>query len=522
MQPAPKASGSPVSSEEFLQNLADSGLFSRDEIDHILPTMQGDLALNLIAAGKLTHYQADLVRQRKFAELRIGNYEVLQRLGAGGMGTVFKARHRRMKRIVALKVLSPAANQSDTFVHRFQREVEVISRLSHPNIVMAFDADEAEAGHFLVMEFVGGRDLASEVQERGPLPLREAIASTLQSARALDYAHKEGIIHRDIKPANLLRDVSGVVKVADLGLARFNDTLKSTAVSSLTQAGGVVGTVDYMPPEQAFDSTTIDHRADIYSLGCTLFFLLSGRPPYLGDSLMAILLKHREAPIPSLTAFRSDVPPAVDALFARMVAKKADDRYRTMAEVVQALEGLDTLTASTPGQPGVSGPRKPPTGTMPPPASPRTDATVDLRPGSTSCLLEKQPTAHPAPAPIALPVLLVEPSRTQASIIRKFLLDLGTTHILVAHSGKNALEMIRTTPVRAVILAMHLADMTGVQLIQQARNDPQFRDVGFILVSSETDAAEAAALREMPHTVLLPKPFDLQRLAAALGQIAAG
>src|SRR5262249_39835986 len=152
-----------------------------------------------------------------------GNYEVLDRLGAGGMGTVFKARHRRMKRVVALKVLSRAAGTDDTFVQRFQREVEVISRLTHPNIVMAFDADEGERGHFLGMEFVTGRALASEVQEGGPLSARAALEATLHAARAMEYAHAQGIIHRDIKPANLLRDAGGVVKVADLGLARLHN-----------------------------------------------------------------------------------------------------------------------------------------------------------------------------------------------------------------------------------------------------------------------------------------------------------
>jgi serine/threonine protein kinase len=512
MQPTSKTGTMPpLSREEFLQNLADSGLLSRDEIDHLLPAMQGDVALSLIAAGKLTHYQAELIRERKFTELRIGNYEVLQRLGAGGMGTVFKARHRRMKRIVALKVLSASASGDDTFLQRFQREVEVISRLTHPNIVMAFDADEAEAGHFLVMEFVNGQDLASEARERGPLPVRQAIDSILQAARALEYAHAQGIIHRDVKPANLLRDASGVVKVADLGLARFSGAARQAAdISSLTQAGGVVGTVDYMPPEQAFDPATIDHRADVYSLGCTFFFLLTGRPPYLGESLMAILLKHREAPIPSLGMFRSDVPPPVEAVLARMMAKKAADRYQTMTEVVRALEGLDAGAGTSPAPP-VAAPLRP---------TPGTDATVDLRPGSTSTLL-KELAAAPQPAAAAtLPVLLLEPSRTQASIIRKFLQELGTTNVLVAPSGQKALEVIRTTPVRVVISAMHLADMTGVQLIQQARSEPQLKALGFILLSSETDASEAGVLRGLPHTTLLHKPFDLQRLGQALRDVA--
>src|SRR5262249_37309421 len=182
------------------------------------------------------------------------------------------------------------------------------------NIVMAHDADEAEVGPFLVMEFVNGRDLATEVQQRGPLPVPEAVGCAVQAARALDYAHRQGIIHRDVKPANLLRDAGGVVKGADLGLARSHEPSGRPAEDpgALTQAGTIMGTVDFMPPEQALGLTTIDHRADIYSLGCTLHYLLIGRPPYEGPTLMATLLKHREAKIPSVCAARPEVPATLD------------------------------------------------------------------------------------------------------------------------------------------------------------------------------------------------------------------
>jgi CheY-like chemotaxis protein len=523
MQPTPKAGRTTrLSGEEFLLNLSDSGLFPPDEVQQLRAGAAGGahpadgdaLAQQLVAAGKLTDYQAEAVRERRFTELRIGNYEVLQRLGAGGMGNVYKARHRRMKRIVALKVLSRSADQSGTFLQRFQREVELISRLAHPNIVMAFDADEAEVGHFLVMEFINGRDLAHEVHHRGPLPVREAVEAILQAARALEYAHDQGIIHRDVKPANLLRDASGTLKVADLGLARFNETANSPGISSVTQAGGIVGTVDYMPPEQAFEPSTVDHRADVYSLGCTFFFLLTGRPPYTGDSLMAILLKHREAPIASVATFRSDVPASVEAVFAKMVAKKPADRYQTMTEVVQALEGLDV--GSAPASVAATLPVTPPAQ----PIAGDSGATVALGPASTSCHPKDLGVAQPPAAPKAQAVLLVEPSRTQASIIRKFLQELGATDIVVAPSGQKALEVLRSTAVRAVVSAMHLADMTGVQLLQQVRTDAHLAEVGFILVTSEADAPQTVGLREMPRTTLLPKPFDLEHLGQSLRQVA--
>jgi serine/threonine-protein kinase len=254
-----------VSHGNFLDRLKESGLLSAEELDRAINSISsstGDesgrpsLAQSLVDAGVLTSFQLEAVCRSAFAELRIGNYDVLDRLGAGGMGTVFKARHRRMKRVVALKLLSRTMAQDATFLQRFQREVETIARLSHPNIVMAFDADEAEAGPFLVMEYVNGPDLDTLVQKQGPFPVLAAVDCILQAARGLEYAHGQGIIHRDIKPANLMRDVSGVVKVTDLGLARFSRLAGgagSAPAGGITQAGGIVGTADYMPPEQSLD-----------------------------------------------------------------------------------------------------------------------------------------------------------------------------------------------------------------------------------------------------------------------------
>jgi serine/threonine protein kinase len=508
-----------LSQEEFLRNLIDSTLLSQEEIATILgplrPATLDDEALaeRLIAAGKLTRFQADAVRERRFEELVIGNYQVLDRLGAGAMGTVYKARHRRMKRVVAIKVLSRSVAQSEKFVQRFQREVEAVARLSHPNIVMAHDADEAEVGHFLVMEFVNGRDLASEVQKRGPLPVAEALDCIAQAARALGYAHAQGIVHRDIKPANLLRDIDGVVKVADLGLARFNDPFGRPAeeMAALTQAGTIMGTVDFMPPEQALGLTTIDHRADIYSLGCTLYYLLIGGPPYPGTSLMAILLKHREAPPPSLCAARGEVPASVDSIFRRMVAKKPEERYASMAEVVRDLEPL-ILAAKQP-------PKHPLQPAIPP--SIGSAATLDVPPrvqGSTAPGLGGQ-TVDLVPTPASassMTALLVEPSRSQAVIIRNYLQGLGFSEISTLPSGEKALEAARKAPPRVVVSTLHLNDMTGVELARRMRAEPSLAAVGFVLISSESDAPELHSLSRAGPIIRLTKPFSAEQLAEAL------
>src|SRR5262245_61599796 len=216
--------------EQFLQNLRDTGLWTAEDIQSTLASLTetGEtdaeaLARQLVHCGKLTAYQANAVLEGRLSELRIGAYEVLDLLGKGAMGTVYKARHRTMKRVAAVKVLSPEVAREDTFAQRFQREVETLASLHHPNIVMAFDAGESPAGPYLAMEFIAGRDLACEVKESGPLSLADAVACTLQAARGLEYAHELGLIHRDIKPANLMRDARGVVKVADLGLARLRN-----------------------------------------------------------------------------------------------------------------------------------------------------------------------------------------------------------------------------------------------------------------------------------------------------------
>jgi serine/threonine protein kinase/DNA-binding response OmpR family regulator len=517
--------GLAISRDEFLRNLSDSGLLSGEGIAALdrLPgaadAADADaLARCLTGAGKLTPYQAERVRDRRFEELVIGNYEVLDRLGAGGMGTVFKARHRRMKRVVALKVLSQSLSRDDTFVQRFQREVETIARLTHPNIVMAYDADECEAGHFLVMEYVSGQDLASLVQRQGPLGLSAAVRCVLQAARGLEYAHGQGIIHRDIKPANLLRDTHGAVKVTDLGLARFSSAAgaANSGTGGLTQAGGMLGTVDYMPPEQALDSTAIDHRADVYSLGATLHYLLLGQPPYLGQTMMATLLKHRDAPIPSLCRARGDVPTALDDVFRRMLAKAPADRYPAMSEVAQALE----VVLADLGETGAT----PPAGMACPPDGSTTGPSVPLgqplavttvapqAPVNQTIDLQPSGTGHGG----RRSVLLVEPSRTQSGIIRKYLEAAGVEHVVTVPSGQEALKAVRADPPDAVISAMHLADMTGIQLAQEVRREGQAAAPGFVLISSESEGREAGLLSQSGQAVVLHKPFTAQKLAEAL------
>ncbi|MDA0917755.1 MAG: protein kinase [Planctomycetota bacterium] len=281
----------------------------------------------------------------------ISGYHVQKELGRGGMGIVLKARHVRMQRDVAIKILSAASLQDEFAVDRFFREAQAAAALAHPNIVAAYDAGEESGMHYLVMEYVDGWNLDDVVKGNGPLDLLDAVECVVQVAMGLQSAHERGIIHRDIKPANLLLAREGVVKILDLGLASLNFSPANqpdrSAEGQLTGSGQIMGTVDYMAPEQALDTRQADHRCDIYSLGCTFFRLLTGKKMYDGNTLMKRILAHRENAVPSLNEFRSDIPPAVDAVFRKMVAKEADMRQQSMEEVIQ---GLQFLTAAAHSQ----------------------------------------------------------------------------------------------------------------------------------------------------------------------------
>jgi eukaryotic-like serine/threonine-protein kinase len=313
------------------------------------------LAVELIRLEKLTAYQAAAIRQGKTRGLLIGDYVVLDKIGAGGMGLVLKARHRAQPRIVALKLLPPSFSRDRAAVIRFRREASTVAKFRHPNIVSAIDSGETHGLLFLVMEFVNGRDLSRTVKEKGPLSVVQAIDCIIHAARGLQEAHYHGIVHRDIKPANLLLDSTGTVKVLDLGLARVSQAQQlgeaEGSEADLTVSGSIVGTVDYMSPEQAYDPRTADGRSDIYSLGCTLHYLLTGKAPYGGQTFMERLLGHRERPIPSLCAARRDVPEALDAAFGSLVAKSPEGRPQTMAAVIDLLERCRRLAKSKPSRP---------------------------------------------------------------------------------------------------------------------------------------------------------------------------
>lgn len=345
----------PPTLNQFVRTLVASELMAETEVreflEHKLPGEldRNDpeaLARELVRQGRLTAFQATAIHQGKSRGLVFGEYVVLDKLGSGGMGRVFRAVHRRMHRVVALKVLPRTALGSPRAVERFEREVRAAARLTHPNIVAAYDAGVYQEIHYLVMEYVDGPDLGRLLRETGALPPMQAVEYILQAARGLGYAHGRGVVHRDVKPGNLLIGADGVVRVLDMGLARVLDRKPAGDTAGLGRGGSVVGTIDYMAPEQADDEEAADARSDVYSLGCTLHRLVTLRCLYDGETALDKLLAHREAAIPDLRGM-CKVDDRLQAAFEKMVAKRPEDRFQSMAELVHSLEGARSGAALT-------------------------------------------------------------------------------------------------------------------------------------------------------------------------------
>jgi formylglycine-generating enzyme required for sulfatase activity/tRNA A-37 threonylcarbamoyl transferase component Bud32 len=328
--------------------LLDAG--QRDQLD-ALQRQFGDIQLlsqELVRRGWLTDFQVNHLVRGQGQDLLLDQYVLLDLLGQGGMGTVYVARQSRMKRQVALKVIRPETLNAPGAAERFQREAEATARLSHPNIVTVHDANQVKGVHFLVMELLDGTDLAKLVQQQGPLPVGQACEYVRQAALGLQHAHEQGLVHRDVKPHNLMLTKQGIVKVMDLGLARHSSATNET--SGLTATGSMMGTPYYMAPEQALDAKSVDVRADIYSLGSTLYHLLAGQPPFTTLTLPQIVAAHvrQTAPQP-IEQLRGDLPAELRTALRRMMAHAPGDRYRDPAAVAAALTPFaDTSSSHTP------------------------------------------------------------------------------------------------------------------------------------------------------------------------------
>jgi serine/threonine protein kinase len=336
----------PANVAAFLDLVVKSGILEKDVLDPYLHQMRAvgtmpeepaKLGAVLVRDGLLTQFQVNQFLQGKWRGFFIsGKYKLLEQIGTGGMGSVFLCEHKAMRRRVAIKVLPPDQARDPSALERFYREARAVAALDHPNIVRAHDIDHDGKNHFLVLEYVDGSSLYEIVQRCGPMDVTRAAHYIRQAALGLHQAHLGGLVHRDIKPANLLLDRQGVVKILDMGLARFFHD-KDDMLTKQQDEKAILGTADYLAPEQAMNSHEVDVRADIYSLGATFYYLLAGRPPFAEGTVAQKLVWHQLRNPTPLKALRADTPSALAAIINRMMAKDTAERYQTPAEVYEAL-----------------------------------------------------------------------------------------------------------------------------------------------------------------------------------------
>lgn len=329
---------------EFLKVLRASGLVGPDELDPVLLPWKDhagpvppELVVALVESGLVTQWHVEQLRKGRYKGFFLGKYRLLRPLGAGGMSSVYLAVHATLHNECAIKVLPLKRVDQTSFLARFENEARMTARLNHPNIARTFDLDKQGNVHFFAMEYVEGIDLFKKVKQEGPLSIHEAAEMIRQAANGLEYAHDEGFVHRDIKPANMMLDRRGTLKILDLGLGLSRG--EGPDAASLTQEFDekVLGTADYLAPEQIADSHNVDKRADIYSLGCTLYYLLVGTAPFPEGSARERFVKHLKAAPPNLLEKRPDTPPVIASLYLRMMQKKPEGRFQTAKEVADTL-----------------------------------------------------------------------------------------------------------------------------------------------------------------------------------------
>jgi serine/threonine protein kinase len=331
---------------KLLHDLKRSELIEDDQLESFLkksaakhggsiPDDPEVLAAEMVEEGLLTDWQSKKLLAGKYKGFRLGKYKLLGEVGKGGMSAVYLAEHVLMRRRVAIKVLPKSRVKDSSYLERFRLEARAVAKLDDPHIVRAFDIDNEGDTHYIVMEYVDGKDLHRLVADGGPLDPDTAADYIAQAATGLAHAHDKNLIHRDIKPANLLVDRSQTVKLLDLGLAKLTEDDQTSL--TLANDENVLGTADYLAPEQALNSHSADQRSDIYSLGCTLYFLLTGRPPFPEGTISERLLKHQVEEPESLLKLRPELPMSLIEICQRMMNKRPELRFETANDVADRL-----------------------------------------------------------------------------------------------------------------------------------------------------------------------------------------
>lgn len=330
---------------DLLPLIRRSGVLSDRQFEEVCAKILGGeyprdssaLAERLVAEKVLTEFQVSRFLRNKANGFVVGRYIVLDRLGEGNKGRVFKAQHKLMGRLVALKIIAPQIASRASSIARFYREMRLLGRLNHPNVVRAFDADQVGDLLYIVMEYVAGRDLEQLLRDRGPLPPAEVAGYMAQAALGLGHAHDQGIVHRDVKPTNLILSQEGQVKVLDLGLGALLEADSQTSFA--TAAGHSVGTLMYMSPEQA-TASDVDGRSDLFSLGCTMYHLLTGQVPFPGQTVVECLKRRALGSPDPITEVRPGLPPRLVGVLDKLLARRPENRFQTAAEAALALEAV--------------------------------------------------------------------------------------------------------------------------------------------------------------------------------------
>lgn len=397
----------PINIDEFLELVRKSAVVDEKRLTAYLdklrataalPAEPTQLARQMVQDGLLTYFQADQLLAGKWKRFTIGKYKVLERLGAGGMGSVYLCEHKLMRRRVAVKVLPTAKAEDPSSLERFYREARAVAALDHPNIVRAYDIDQDDKLHFLVMEHVDGASLQEIIKKTTFMDVLRAAHYMRQAALGLQHAHETAaLVHRDIKPGNILVDRNGIVKVLDMGLARF--FLDEEDVLTKKYDENVLGTADYLAPEQALDSHGVDIRADIYSLGATFYFCLTGKTPFAEGTVAQKLIWHQTRQPKPIRSLRPEVPEDLVAVIDKMMAKDPGQRYQTPQAVAEALAPF----TQTPIPP-------PPENEMPQLSL----AAMGTNPGDSASMAGTRPSgAEPSPTPRKVWQVNAPPSATQ-------------------------------------------------------------------------------------------------------------
>ncbi len=449
-----------------------------------------DRLLNDLQEAKLlTEYQAGRIEAGTMHGLVLGNYRVLDRLGAGGMGVVLLAEHVHLRRKVAIKVLpmSGSGSTCGTMLSRFFNEIRMIAQLQHPNIVWAIDTGklaptdlDSPTLYYHVMEYVAGKDLEGLIQGDGPLTVARACDIAYQVANALAEADKHRLVHRDIKPSNILVTPEGQAKLLDFGLARSLDHRH-------TQQGTVLGTIDYMAPEQVKDASAVDIRADIYGLGATLFWCLTGKVPFPSDGPLAQLIVRRANQMPpSLRALRPEMPVELNELLIRMMATRPEDRLASPAAVMRAL--LPFLRSDSVEQ-----------------------SYLPTRTGSAP--LEDDPADSATQGKVSQKVLVVDDEESIRTLSRMVLETQGIT-CADACDGLEAMEALQAEPYDVILLDVDMPGMTGLEVLRRLRDAPPVPHLKIIMASGRATADELSSLMSAGADDFVSKPFSLMQLQA--------